>query len=192
MDLMRELDRPCTLITTNGHELLIQVEELDLDPCTLPTITAHFMSSYFELSKGKKDGPIKKVIFNNPATIVIWSDNTKTVVKCQPGDTYSEELGLAMCISKKYLGNKGNFNEVFKKWLPEKIPNYDIPVEEMRNLLDKFCETKLTCEYCELDGKICRCGRGAHFKRNSLTGKYTMSDKEIKDAYHRVFGKKED
>lgn len=62
---------------------------------------------------------IKKVIFNDPATIVIWSDDSKTVVKCQPGDTYSKELGLAMCISKKYLGNKGNFNEEFKKWIPD-------------------------------------------------------------------------
>lgn len=62
---------------------------------------------------------IKKVIFNYPATIVIWSDGTKTVVKCQPGDVYSKELGLAMCISKKFLGNAGNFNNVFKKWIPE-------------------------------------------------------------------------
>lgn len=62
---------------------------------------------------------IKKVIFNDPATIVIWSDNSKTVVKCQEGDTYSKELGLAMCISKKYLGNKGNFNEIFKKYIKE-------------------------------------------------------------------------
>lgn len=66
-----------------------------------------------------KNPSIKKVIFNDPATVVIWSDNTKTVVKCQPGDVYSKELGLAMCISKKYLGNKGNFNEEFKKWIPE-------------------------------------------------------------------------
>lgn len=68
-----------------------------------------------------KKPSIKKVIFNDPATIVIWSDDSKTVVKCQPGDTYSEELGLAMCISKKYLGNKGNFNEEFKKWIQEDI-----------------------------------------------------------------------
>lgn len=58
---------------------------------------------------------IKKVIFNNPATIVIWNDGTKTTVKCSERDEYSEEVGLAMCISKKALGNKGNFNEVFKK-----------------------------------------------------------------------------
>lgn len=66
-----------------------------------------------------KKPTIDKVIFNDPATIVIWSDNTKTVVKCQEGDTYSKELGLAMCISKKFLGNKGNFNEEFKKYIKE-------------------------------------------------------------------------
>lgn len=69
---------------------------------------------------------IKKVIFNDPATIVIWNDGTKTVVKCQEGDTYSKELGLAMCISKKYLGNKGNFNEEFKKWIPAETLVNDI------------------------------------------------------------------
>lgn len=63
--------------------------------------------------------PIKNVIFNPPATIVLWGDGTKTVVKCGEGDTYSKELGLAMCIAKKALGNKGNYNKVFKKWLTE-------------------------------------------------------------------------
>ena len=60
---------------------------------------------------------IKKVIFNDPATIVFWGDGTKTVVKCQEGDTYDKELGLAMAISKKHLGNKSNFNNEFKKWI---------------------------------------------------------------------------
>lgn len=59
---------------------------------------------------------IEKVIFNNPATIVIWSDRTKTVVKCQDGG-FDPEKGLAMAISKKFLGNKGNYYEEFKKWL---------------------------------------------------------------------------
>lgn len=62
---------------------------------------------------------IKKVIFNNPATIVIWSDDTKTVVKCQDNDNYDPEKGLAMAIAKRVFGNQGNFNNVFKKWLPE-------------------------------------------------------------------------
>lgn len=62
---------------------------------------------------------IVKVIFNNPATIVIWADGTKTVVKCQEGDVYSKETGLALCFAKKALGNKGGFNDVFHKWIHE-------------------------------------------------------------------------
>lgn len=72
------------------------------------------------LVKNKFDkDTIKDVIFNDPATIVIWKDGSKTVVKCQKetGDTYNKELGLAMCIIKKCCGNKGNYNDVFNKWI---------------------------------------------------------------------------
>ena len=62
---------------------------------------------------------IKRVIHHDPATIVYWLDGTKTVVKAQDGDTYDPEKGLAMAICKKALGNKGNYNDVFKKWLPK-------------------------------------------------------------------------
>ncbi len=61
---------------------------------------------------------ITKVIYNNPATIVWWSDGIKTVVRCQPGDTYSPETGLAMAISKRVYGNDNRFNKVFARWLP--------------------------------------------------------------------------
>lgn len=59
---------------------------------------------------------IEKVVFNDPATIVIWKDNTKTVVKCQEGDEFDPEKGLAMAIAKKALGNKSNFNNTIKRW----------------------------------------------------------------------------
>lgn len=62
---------------------------------------------------------ITKVIFNNPATIVFWSDGRKTVVKCGSDEAFDEEKGLAMAISKRVLGNNGNYYNEFKKWLPE-------------------------------------------------------------------------
>lgn len=61
---------------------------------------------------------MKEVIYHKPATIVFWSDGTKTVCKCHDDDTYSEETGLAMCICKKMLGNK-EFKRIFEAWLPE-------------------------------------------------------------------------
>lgn len=62
---------------------------------------------------------IIKVIFNNPATIVFWRDGTKTVVKCNPGDVFDPEKGLAMACTKKLFGNNGFYYDIFRKWLPE-------------------------------------------------------------------------
>lgn len=62
----------------------------------------------------------KKVIFNPPATIVIWNDNTKTVVKCGPNDYYDPEKGLALCFMKRAFKNDNNaFHKVFNKALKE-------------------------------------------------------------------------
>lgn len=62
---------------------------------------------------------IKNVIYNDPATIVFWTDGSKTVVKCGERDTYDPEKGLAMCIVKKFYGNEGNYYHKFSHWLPD-------------------------------------------------------------------------
>ena len=59
---------------------------------------------------------IRDVIFSNPATVVFWSDGTKTVVKTQGGEKYDKEKGLAMAIIKKITGNAGNYYNIFKEW----------------------------------------------------------------------------
>lgn len=59
---------------------------------------------------------INRVIFNDPATIVIWNDGSKTVVKAS-NEPFDPEKGLAMAIAKKALGNKGNYYKVFKKYI---------------------------------------------------------------------------
>ena len=59
---------------------------------------------------------IKDVIFSDPATVVFWDDNTKTVVKTRGGEKYDKEKGLAMAIVKKITGNTGNYYNIFKEW----------------------------------------------------------------------------
>lgn len=56
----------------------------------------------------------KKVIFNDPATIVFWNDGTKTVVKRYPGEPWDPEKGLAMAIVKKAFGNSDSYYKTFK------------------------------------------------------------------------------
>jgi len=72
-------------------------------------------SLYGSIATGNWMG-IEDVIFNDPATIIIWADGTKTVVKAE-NEKFDPEKGLAMAISKKVLGNKHNYYEVFKKYV---------------------------------------------------------------------------
>lgn len=70
-------------------------------------------NSFYGLRKVPK---IKRVIFNNPATIVLWDDDTKTIVKAE-NERFDPEKGLAMAITKKALGNEGNYYNELKKYL---------------------------------------------------------------------------
>ena len=83
--------------------------------------TRDFLNSIYGMSSSSIP-EIKNVIFNDPATIVFWEDGTKTVVKCQDGDEFDPEKGLAMAIAKKAYGNKGNYCNKMKKWLPKEEP----------------------------------------------------------------------
>lgn len=58
---------------------------------------------------------IRSVLSNRHknAFTVVWTDGTHTTVHCQPGDDWDDEKALAMCFTKKALGNKGNFNDKF-------------------------------------------------------------------------------
>ena len=83
----------------------------------------------------KEPFAIEKVIFNDPATIVIWADGTKTVVKTQNGEEYDPEKGLAMAITKKALGNKRDYYHTVKHWTKK----YDKQTKE-QTAFEKFAE----------------------------------------------------
>lgn len=53
-------------------------------------------------------------------TKVIWKDGTKTEVRCQDGDEYNPEAGLALCIIKYLFGNTNYYNEIFKSVFEKK------------------------------------------------------------------------
>ena len=67
---------------------------------------------------------IKKVIYNPPATVIIWNDDTKTVVKCQEEDIYDKQTGFLLCIMKKIFGNK--FNDILRRWVFNTEKNEDV------------------------------------------------------------------
>lgn len=61
---------------------------------------------------------IEKVIFNDPATIILWKDGTKTVVKVKPGEKFDKWTGFAMACMKKLKGD--DFHAFFRRWCEEK------------------------------------------------------------------------
>ena len=120
LDRLYKIDKPISQSIT-VQKLTMDTNEAKLHAldtkCTLNAFTKAVMDLAM---KHCNLNHIKKVIFNNPATIVIWGDGTKTVVKCN-GEKFDPEKGLAMAISKKFLGNnQGYYYEIFKKWLPKK------------------------------------------------------------------------
>lgn len=60
---------------------------------------------------------IKNVIFNDPLTIIVWSDGTKTFVKASENDMYDPEKGMALAIAKKAMGNKYSYYDEIRKWV---------------------------------------------------------------------------
>jgi len=65
---------------------------------------------------------IVEVMYREPATIVFWDDNTKTVAKCAPEDTYSKYVGLSICVLKKLIGNQ-EYAELLNDWDLDHISN---------------------------------------------------------------------
>lgn len=67
---------------------------------------------------------IKDAIFAPPATIVYWSDGSKTVVKCSEKDVFDPEKGLAMAIAKRCGGNKGSYYKEIQNWVEKSGKKY--------------------------------------------------------------------
>jgi hypothetical protein len=66
--------------------------------------------------EGENIPEVRRVIWNKNACIVMWADGTKTVVKCQEGDQWNNEVGLMAAFSKKLFGNDNTFNKVINRY----------------------------------------------------------------------------
>lgn len=51
---------------------------------------------------------ISEVILNDPATVVKWSDGTKTVSKARGGDKWDPMFGIIACAVRKLTRNRGH------------------------------------------------------------------------------------
>lgn len=109
---------------------------------------------------------IKKVVFNDPATIIFWTDDTKTVVKAE-NEPFDPEKGMAMAIAKKVLGNKHDYYNTFKKHLKKYKRSDDATI-------DAFTEFKIPTS----DGNI---NKAYHVLMRAMT-----KDKALKADYEQA------
>ena len=84
----------------------------------------HNPISYQKPAKKIVNPVIKRVMFNDPATIVFWTDGTKTVVH-RGDEAFDPEKAIAMATLKKIGGNKGRYYNQIKKW----AATYESPEE---------------------------------------------------------------
>lgn len=112
------------VILHTGHELTFLQGDLIADR------GGNLSIRYGGLNAGKKStfaantAAIKDVIFAPPATIVYWSDGSKTVVKCSEKDVFDPEKGLAMAIAKRCGGNKGGYYKEIQNWVEKSGKKY--------------------------------------------------------------------
>lgn len=88
-----------------------------IDEVVYSELDSYSMQKILEEMEMNRRFEIKKVIFNDPATIILWGNGDKTVVKCRLGDVFDPEKGLAMAISKYVLGNNYEYYNTFKHYL---------------------------------------------------------------------------
>lgn len=70
---------------------------------------------------------IEKIHISGPCTVIIWSDNTKTMVRLQDGEPYDEEKAVYAAIAKKFIGtneSKSNWLDIIRKKMPDEQHDY--------------------------------------------------------------------
>ena len=111
-------------IIDGNVEYLVDALQFEISSQVGSMPEVHIVGNYLGERKADRHGraqgnaQLKRVIFNDPATIVFWTDGTKTVVKRQPGDIFDPLKGFLMAFFKKACGNKGNYNNALKKIVP--------------------------------------------------------------------------
>ena len=88
-----------------------------------PYLNKRYTLSYMTLNPNDKYVEnIDRIICNPPATIIIWENGDKSIVKCMDTDTYNPEQGIAMCLLKQMLSDDGY--RKLKKIMQEKSEDF--------------------------------------------------------------------
>ena len=121
-DVVRTVDGETMITLDTGHTFQFKSYDIHWDKghnCFInkPYYRGTLNTAHAKEATAMNAAAIKNVIFAPPATIVYWSDGSKTVVKCS-------EKGLAMAIAKRCGGNKGSYYKEIQSWVEKSGKKY--------------------------------------------------------------------
>ena len=128
-DVVRTVDGETMITLDTGHTFQFKSNDIYWDKGHNCFINKPYYRGALNTARAKEAtamnaAAIKNVIFAPPATIVYWSDGTKTVVKCSEKDIFDPEKGLAMAIAKRCGGNKGSYYKEIQNWVEKSGKKY--------------------------------------------------------------------
>lgn len=120
------------------------------------TVDSEYLSSAFEhtakmlgVKMGDELPKPEKVILNDPATIILWSDGTKTVTKCKGCDEYDPLFGIMACVIRKIGLNRVKVDAW--EWVIEFLADNLMDADECRFISDVLA---VTAEAWDLNGMV--------------------------------------
>lgn len=128
-DVVRTADGETMITLDTGHTFQFKSYDIYWDKghnCFInkPYYRGTLNTAHAKEATAMNAAVIKNVIFAPPATIVYWSDGSKTVVKCSEKDVFDPEKGLAMAIAKRCGGNNGNYYKEIQNWVEKSGKKY--------------------------------------------------------------------
>lgn len=89
---------------------------------------------------------VKEIIYHDAATIVYWTDGTKTVVKCNENDEYSEYAGFVTAVAKKMYGGANAINRLIDSKKVIRGNGLGQPFRSEKTFIEILDETAKKCE----------------------------------------------
>ena len=96
--------------TTSGYTFQLAPSANPSAEITFTTAEVYRLGEYFTP---------KKIIRNGPATIVMWPDNTKTVVKCADGEADNTYSAFCAALAIKIFGSNSKVKKTVRKLTEE-------------------------------------------------------------------------
>ena len=62
----------------------------------------------------------RKIIFNDPVSVVFWQDGTKTIVRRTKGEKFNKYTAFTAALAKKIFGNNTRVNAIVKSGIDQK------------------------------------------------------------------------